>query len=220
MIKSGNKEYHAVASFNQMDVKRIEDDDRWFDVSDTFGGSSLYYIGMHKEKYHLLKRLLDYIESGGKLQGLKNKLNKREQKHIIRHPRWQQDVEKRKKVEIKAMKLAELFYAERYGRKNVTLVPSENKGWDMEVEIGCYTLKIEVKGLSGPDLFVELTPNEFNVFSRNLVDYHLFVVTNALNKPVCRVFKYNSKSRIWVANDKSILDKPQKIVGARLSLYD
>ena len=75
VIKSGNKEYHAVASFNQMDVKRIEDDDRWFDVSDTFGRSSLYYIGMHKEKYHLLKRLLDYIESGGKLQGLKNKLN-------------------------------------------------------------------------------------------------------------------------------------------------
>jgi hypothetical protein len=55
------------------------------------------------------------------------------------------------------MKRTEQFFA---GWK-VDDVSDQNKGWDLEATKGGATLYLEVKGLSGSQILVELTPNEF-----------------------------------------------------------
>ena len=63
-----------------------------------------------------------------------------------------------------------------------------------------------MKGLSGSHMNVELTPNEFYAFNKCSNNYQLFVANSVLTrKPVLRVFKFQSKGKMWVANDKSIL---------------
>src|SRR5207249_11695586 len=49
---------------------------------------------------------------------------------------------------------------------------SDNLGWDLSAilpEMGI-ELKLEVKGLSGPDIAVELTPNEYTMMKKHKQD--------------------------------------------------
>jgi hypothetical protein len=189
----------------------IPENDRIFRLPNTFGRSSLFYFSLHPKKKALLYELKKYIANKGKIKEVipKQKTSKGKA--------YQTDIEKRLAAEIAAIELAKSHYAKRHGgANNVISVERENKGWDLEVKSA--KLKIEVKGLSGPELNVDLTPNEFNAFSKHINTYQLFVVNNVLSKkPIIRVFKYQSDGKIWVANDKSILDI--KIVkSARLCL--
>ncbi len=62
-------------------------------------------------------------------------------------------------------------------------VERDNVGWDLEAELGDRRLLIEVKGLSGRPLSVELTPNEFKKFVKNDENYRLYIVREALVNP-------------------------------------
>jgi Domain of unknown function (DUF3883) len=42
----------------------------------------------------------------------------------------------------------------------------DNCGWDLEFAVDGHTLCVEVKGLSGSEVHIELTPNEFNAMER------------------------------------------------------
>jgi hypothetical protein len=62
----------------------------------------------------------------------------------------------------------------------------DNCGWDLEFGVNGRTLCVEVKGLSGTEIGIELTPNEFEAMKRAMNgtfeegDYRLAVVCEAL----------------------------------------
>lgn len=206
---NSNNLYHSVSKFK--DCKLIPFNDRTLKIPNVFGRNSVCYIANHKSKAGDLKRIEDYITSGGKLE---TEVSNRKKK-VGRA--FQPDIEKRILVEQTAINIAKTFYGARYGLNNVKSVETDNVGWDLEIITAKFKLKVEVKGLSGSELNVQMTPNEFAAFNKKALNYHLFVVTDTLSKPITRVFEYQSKGNIWVANDKSELDiKP--IYAARLIL--
>ena len=72
--------------------------------------------------------------------------------------RTPQDQDQKKRVEDAAMTYCRRYFEERaYVVKDVS---AKNKGWDLEATAGRTTLKIEVKGRSGPQETIELTSNE------------------------------------------------------------
>lgn len=203
--------YHGVTKYK--DAQLIDEDDRVFRLPETFGRSTLYYIANHPEKRKLQQKLESYIASNGRLFKPKEIRNK-ESKNGVRR---QFDIDKKLLVEQNAVDIAEQYYSYRYGKQNVIYVGKENKGWDLEVRTNTINLKIEVKGLSGKDVVIELTPNEYNTFRQKNLNYHLFVVTEALsNAQQHRVYKYQSKGDIWVGSDSSIL-KIRIVKSAKLS---
>ena len=66
---------------------------------------------------------------------------------------------------------------------DVIRVAAQNLGWDIEAVLKSGSkkaiLRIEVKGLSGSQVSVELTPNEFTKMQLHADTYKLCVVTNA-----------------------------------------
>lgn len=76
-------------------------------------------------------------------------------------------------------------------------VSKENRGWDLEAAPGSLTLRIEVKGLSGASIMVELTPNEYVAFTANSVTYKLCIVTGCLSRPSLTVCTFNPASGKW-----------------------
>lgn len=192
---------HVEAAFKNAYL--IPENDRVFHLPGTFGRSSLYYFSLHPKKKPLLEKLKIYIARKGEVTSLSTKSKKKNRKGRAH----QQDIEKRLQVEKKAIYMAIKYYGDRYGGEaNVESVESKNKGWDLEVRTNRTKLNIEVKGLSGPSMHVELTPNEFKAFDKGSKNYQLFVANSVLTrKPVVRVFKYQSKGKIWVADDKSVL---------------
>ncbi len=202
--------FHSISKFK--DSIRIPYTDRTLKIPNVFGRNSICYVGIHKSKLADLRRIENYIAGGGKLasdQSIAGKNNGRT---------FQPDPEKRILVEQKAIMIAKQFYAERYGRVNVKSVEKDNVGWDLEIERKSVGLRVEVKGLSGSELNVQLTPNEYIAFNKKASNYQLFVVTDTLtSKPKSRVFEFQSKGNIWVANDKSQLEIT-KIYAARLTI--
>lgn len=101
-----------------------------------------------------------------------------------RTPR-QPDTAKRLAVEAAAMSAAmEYFGTDRD-------VSDRCLGWDLEADgIDC-DIYIEVKGLSGPQVNIELTPNEYEKMWLHRHRYVLFVLTNALGaSPRISVFRH------------------------------
>jgi hypothetical protein len=68
------------------------------------------------------------------------------------------------------------------GRYQVIDVSKEDKGWDFEVSKDGEELYVEVKGLSGENVNIELTPNEYEKMKDNKDKYRIFVLTNADKK--------------------------------------
>jgi hypothetical protein len=186
-------------------VHLIPENDRIFELPNTFGRSSLFYFSLHREKKKkaLLNQLKKYIANNGKVINAKRKIKMSYQIGTA----FQPDITKRLLVEQKAIDLAKEYYGNRYGgNKKVISIESEKKGWDLEIKRKNIKLKVEVKGLSDSILHVELTPNEFKAFNKCSTNYHLFVASSVLTrKPIVRVFKYQSKGKVWIANDKSVL---------------
>lgn len=200
--------YHIVTRFKNCTL--IPFTDRTLKIPNVFGRNSVCYIATHKSKTAALKLIEDYIAAGGK------NLIKIVSKPKGKGRAFQPDIEKRQLVESNAINIAKEYFGQRYGKNAVKSVEKDNMGWDLEVDAEKIKLKIEVKGLSGSELFVQLTPNEFIAFCKKSVHYRLFVVTDALaNKPVSRIFEYQSKGDLWVANDKSKL-RIEIIKSARL----
>lgn len=75
-------------------------------------------------------------------------------------------------------------------------------------------MRLEVKGLSGNELCVELTPNEYAQMQKWRDSYYVCVVTNALTDPMLAVFGYSPESGTWQDDQKRSL-QIQEIVAAR-----
>ena len=139
----------------------------------------------------------------------------------------QTDAELRRRVEQEAINHAIAYYESDVGGSHrVESVEKDGVGWDLEAfaEDGA-NLKIEVKGLSGKDLVVELTPNEYAkmLSPENRADYIIYVLPEALSsKPVAYIFRYDAilskgKELVWVSEEGQRL-WIEPIIAARLSI--
>ncbi|OPX85849.1 MAG: hypothetical protein A4E53_03328 [Pelotomaculum sp. PtaB.Bin104] len=170
-------------------------------VKGGMGQSNVWYADS-PEMVDFKKEVLRHIERYEKKKSIRRRLP------IFR----QTDAELRKKIENIAIREVTREYSER--GFTVTSVESENLGWDLEAVYKKIKLKIEVKGLAGQEVSVELTPNEFSKMSNNKDSYRLCVVTKCLENPVLYVFSYSSERNEWISEDGHILSIDQ-IISAR-----
>ena len=127
----------------------------------------------------------------------------------------QADPLRRQRVEHDAVKVTVNYY--KGLGYTVDSVENDNVGWDLEAVYEGSKLLIEVKGLSGSDLSVELTPNEYEQMERNRDSYRLCVVTAALIRPKLSIFAWSSDTQRW-ENKKGNPLCVQEIVSARFRL--
>lgn len=106
------------------------------------------------------------------------------------------DQERKVKVEQAAIKACCHHY-EKLGY-TVSSVEKDNLGWDLIATLPRSCLRIEVKGLSGTNFSVELTPNEFLAFDAKATDYRLAVVTDALGSPRLYICRFSQEASRWV----------------------
>jgi len=78
-------------------------------------------------------------------------------------------------------------------------VEAEGKGWDLEATCGDRLLRVEVKGLSGQTIGVQLTPNKYKKMKEFKHTYHVCVVTEVLDQRRCHlhVFTYCEEHDGW-----------------------
>lgn len=155
-----------------------------------FGQSPVWYADKHPD---IIQQVRQVIDSG------ENKDVEVKSSHLSRSV----DVEKRKKVEKVAMDAAMAYFS------NPKDVSKENKGWDIESNTPDGIKLIEVKGLSGNNIRVELTPNEFSCLQQYASYYILFIVNNALSKnPKTHIFHNTDKNNnlVWETSDKVALN--------------
>jgi hypothetical protein len=139
----------------------------------------------------------------------------------------QSDPEKRKLIELAAVKHATDHYESADGGSRVVeSVEKDNAGWDLTVTAGTEVLKVEVKGLSGSEVCVELTPNEYQAMrsAEHRAEYVVYVVAEAGTanaKPY--VFYHHAerskaeKGLIWQTRDGHTLNI-KEIPAARLTI--
>jgi len=96
----------------------------------------------------------------------------------------------------------------------VCSVEEDNVGWDLIAAFEKRELKIEVKGLSGAETRVELTPNEYAKLNLHQESYRICVVTQALTAPQLATFAYSCDSGQWEDQRGRVLDF-EEIVAAR-----
>ena len=96
----------------------------------------------------------------------------------------------------------------------VDSVEQDNIGWDLNAVSGKRQLRLEVKGLSGDQIVVELTPNEYKAMKAYLDSYRICVVTSALTQPRLEVFAYSNDSRRWESAEGRVLNL-QEIIAVR-----
>ena len=159
-------------------------------------------------------KVFKYVESGGDISSLKNGPRRK----AGGNPH-QPDPFKRLRVEEVAVDLVTRHF-EALGYK-VDSVEKDNVGWDLNAihRQARMSLKLEVKGLSGQEVAVELTPNEYTMMQRFKHNYRVCVATGCLgkNQKPLNILAYNDVSRKWVDGD----DRPVKIeevMSARLRL--
>ena len=110
------------------------------------------------------------------------------------------DPEYKAKVEKAAIKVVRQYYI-RLGYA-VDSVEKDKIGWDLETRFGGRVrFRIEVKGLSGSEPGVGLTPNEYNKFDENAEDYRLAVVTDALSgAPRLLLCRFSAEQDKWIVD--------------------
>jgi len=135
-------------------------------------------------------------------------------KHVS--PR-QSDPALRAKVEAAAVKRV----AAHYESKNFILhsVEKDNVGWDIEVTRGDVTLLVEVKGCSGANAVVEVTPNEYRAMREKRDNYRVAIVTEALKGSRSRllILSHNIADGSW-RDEEGHVAKLTEIMAARISL--
>ena len=103
----------------------------------------------------------------------------------------------------------------------VKSVEKDNVGWDLEATRGKTNLLIEVKGLSGEALSVELTPNEYHCLDKKEDNYRLCVVTTALTNPDLYICRYSEEVGKWIVegHKKAIIEiTPKKSASININL--
>jgi len=118
---------------------------------------------------------------------------------LLKHSKTQ-DQEKKIAVEKAAIQRCCAHY-ENLGYEVVS-VEKDNVGWDLIATAGRSSLRIEVKGLSGPMFSIGLTPNEYVAFTEQAIDYRLAVVINALEAPSLSICRYSNEQGAWIIEGK------------------
>ena len=74
-------------------------------------------------------------------------------------------------------------YFEKKLTYDVRSVEKDSLGWDLSAKhrVAGELVQVEVKGLSGNQIAVELTPNEYKKMKKHKKTYRICVVTNALS---------------------------------------
>ena len=150
----------------------------------------------------------------------------REPKAGLKEAKHQTDPELRKRIELAAVRHATAYYRSKAGGSQVVdSVEKDGVGWDLNVTAPTgAVLKVEVKGLSGRNLVVELTPNEFAKMrsTAHRAQYIIYVVAEALTSEArSHIFRHNAETSkggdlVWATADGRQL-KIEEIVAARLS---
>lgn len=190
-------------------VKAQEKDCKLYDIDERVfkpigrGRSHVWFAALDKHK-QLRKEVLDYVD--------KNQIPKRSRpsKRL-----WQTNPYKRNVIEKKAIKIT----TEYYEKLNylVNSVEKDNVGWDLDATLYGIKLKLEVKGLSGEKILIELTPKEYKSMKKYKNDYRICVVTKASEKqPMLKVFSYSKKTGNWEDKDGTKMIINEKI-GARIN---
>lgn len=158
--------------------------------SDGPGQMNIWYVNEYSKREEFLKEFMKFKEAPDEYRIVNPS------KKSSNNKSWQQDIEKRKKVELAAMNAAVEYY-ENQGC-DVVWVDKLNCGWDLDVTKGNRKLNVEVKGLSVNMGSIELTPNEY---SKSLMhkNYRLFILEYALdlkkqNYHVCHLL---SNKKYW-----------------------
>ena len=120
------------------------------------------------------------------------------------------------KVEENAIRASDRHY--RKIGYTIKSVEKDNCGWDLEAYLNHKLhMRIEVKGLSGSNVGIEFTPNEFRQMKRFRDSYRICVATDALKKPLLYVFSYSPDSNRWEDLEGREL-RIEKIIAARMHL--
>lgn len=96
-----------------------------------------------------------------------------------------------------------------YIGKKVRSVEKDNVGWDLEIyQEGALIpgseplYRVEVKGLSGPNVVIGVTPNEYRYMKAHLAGslpcYRIAVVTSVLTQRRLHIFKYDRERETWI----------------------
>jgi Domain of unknown function (DUF3883) len=97
----------------------------------------------------------------------------------------------------------------------------DNIGWDLEARRGSILLRLEVKGLSGIDPAVEVTPNEYAAMTskKYRTSYRVCIVSRPHKPKETKIWICNYDQRIgeWVSLDLEPMNIAER-VAARLSL--
>lgn len=197
------------ASSATANVTLLPVDERLFKISLGKGGmgqANVWYANDPDQHSEFRRSVLDFISSRVIHPA------KQERKGI---KPTQADPLLRQRVERDAVKVTFNYYKEL--GYTVDSVENDNVGWDLEAVYEGLKLLIEVKGLSGSDLSVELTPNEYAKMKHNLDSYRLCVVTEALIQPKLSVFSWSSDTQRWEDQEGNPLCV-REIVSARCRL--
>ncbi len=123
----------------------------------------------------------------------------------------------RKKVEEAAVRTVTKYY--RAIGYTVVSHERDNLGWDLTATLGMKVLHLEVKGLSGTQAVVEVTPNEYKTMHGReyLATYRLCIVTNTMEKPSLRIFAFDQDCGLWRDESSMCLDIVP-LIGARITV--
>jgi hypothetical protein len=191
------------------DAVLLPRDDRVFRVPQQekggFGQSNIWYANDREQHRQFRLDVLSYVETG-KLPTVLLP----ESLYAHRQP----DPLLRQRVEQIAIKMTSKYFTRR--GYCIDSVEQDNVGWDLNAVLGKRELKLEVKGLSGSQIVVDLTPNEYTAMQKHRDSYRVCVVTNALTKPCLTIFAYSPDSGQWEGPGQKRLNI-QEIKSARCS---
>lgn len=152
------------------------------------------------------RKLWDRTRAIAKQQSPRTNADKTKTPHKVKR---QPDPFLRRQVErIAVEETARYFISNGY---IVDSVEKDNVGWDLVAVRGQETLRLEVKGVSGADICVELTPNEYAKMQEYCDSYRLCVVTSALTNPQLTVFVYDNDTQCWADEDGRPLEIEKRV---------
>ena len=109
------------------------------------------------------------------------------------------DPEIKKEVEKAAVQAATRHYKSR--GYEVESVETENFGWDLEAVKGGEKLRVEVKGISKGEVYVNMTPNEFRAAQQHRQSYRLAVFRKHLDVG-CAIYELQDNDHELQDNDQ------------------
>ena len=190
--------YYAVADVKNIRLLNIDERNIFPKVTRGKGGmgqSNIWYADNGKW-IDYKNNILKYIK---KDEDEKNRCTYKPVSH-------QANVVLKKKIEKIAIKLVEKTYRNR--GFFVNSCETENLGWDLNATLihEKVSLHLEVKGTSGREIAIQLTPNEYSKMEEQKNIYRLCIVVNCLDKPMLYIFSYSTEANTWLSeNGESLI---------------